>query len=95
MSVGLLILAIFCYILAGGLVAAAVFEDFSDHLKSTLLFIISVFVVMIGTICLSGSINKSLKEIECKVPPQIDTVVTTKNSVSDTTYTYIFKNEKN
>ena len=94
MSVGFLILAIFCYLLAGGLVAAAVFEDFGDHLKSTLLFILSIFVIMIGTICLSGSINKSLKEIECKVPPQIDTVVITKNSVSDTTYIYKFEEYK-
>lgn len=93
MSIGLLILAIFCYLLAGGLVAAAMFEDINNDPKSPLLFIISIFVVIIASACLSVSINKSLKEIECKVPPQIDTVIVTKNSVSDTTYIYIFKNE--
>lgn len=95
MSVGLLILAIFCYIFAGGLVAVAISEDVNDDLKiDPILFIISVFVIIIASVCLSTSINKLSKEIECKVSPQIDTVVITKNSVSDTTHIYKFNQEK-
>lgn len=32
-------------------------------------------------------------EIVTSVPPQIDTTITIKNGVSDTTYTYIFQNQ--
>lgn len=32
-------------------------------------------------------------EIVTSVPPQIDTTITIKNGVSDTTYTYVFQNK--
>ena len=32
-------------------------------------------------------------EIVTSVPPQIDTTITIKNGISDTTYTYIFQNQ--
>ena len=68
-------------------------------IKSIIMFIFGVGLVVFGLFCTAKareycdekSIPKT--EITTSVPAQIDTIITIKNSVSDTTYIYKFLNE--
>jgi hypothetical protein len=50
----------------------------------------SAAVLFICVVCGVAMESKQPKTIETTHPPQIDTVITIKNNVSDTTYVYTF-----
>lgn len=65
-------------------------------IKGIIMFIFGIGVLIFGMFCVikAGAYyreSENLKtEITTSVPAQIDTIITTKNSVSDTTYIYKF-----
>lgn len=52
--------------------------------------LVSGFVFLICLMCGVIMEDKQPKSIETKHPPQIDTIITIKNHVPDTTYVYTF-----
>ena len=68
----------------------------SDIIKSIVMLIFGIGVFIFGFFCIVKASDyykereKPKTEITTSVPPQIDTIITTRNSVSDTTYIYKF-----
>ena len=66
------------------------------NIKDIVVFIFGIGVFVFGIFCITKAStyykeNESTKtEIITSIPPQIDTIITTRNSVSDTTYIYKF-----
>lgn len=65
-------------------------------IKGIIMFIFGIGVLVFGVFCVikagayyRESVNPKT-EIVTSTPPQIDTIITTRNSVSDTTYIYKF-----
>lgn len=64
------------------------------------MFICGVGLIVFGLFCVAKASDyysereKPKAEITTSVPAQIDTIITTRNSVSDTTYIYKFLTEK-
>jgi energy-converting hydrogenase Eha subunit G len=71
-------------------------EDESPNIKNIIMIIFGIVVFAFGGFCVvkSGAYykeNESPKtEIVTSISPQIDTIITIKNSISDTTYVYKF-----
>lgn len=65
-------------------------------IKNIIMFIFGMGVLVFGIFCITKAStyyhrNENPKtEIVTSIPPQIDTIITTRNSVSDTTYIYKF-----
>ena len=65
-------------------------------IKSIIMFIFGIGVLVFGVFCVikAGAYYRESEnpktEIVTSTPPQIDTIITTGNSVSDTTYIYKF-----
>ena len=67
-----------------------------SDIKSIIMFIFGIGVLVFGVFCVikAGTYYRESEnpktEIVTSTPPQIDTIITTRNSVSDTTYIYKF-----
>lgn len=65
-------------------------------IKSIIMFIFGVGLIVFSLFCIAKASDyysereKPKTEITTSVPAQIDTIITIKNSVSDTTYVYKF-----
>ncbi len=65
-------------------------------IKSIIMFIFGVGLIVFSFFCIPKAGNyysereKHKAEITTSIPAQIDTIITTRNSVSDTTYIYKF-----
>ncbi len=70
------------------------------NVKNIVIFTFGIAVIIFGFFCVDQAgvyyrENENPKtEITTSIPPQIDTIITIKNSVSDTTYIYKFNPEK-
>lgn len=81
-----------------GIVSWAVADMYTEDpdIKNIFMVIFGIGVFVFGIFCTAkASIyykeSKSTKtEIITSIPPQIDTIITTRNSISDTTYIYKF-----
>ena len=68
--------------------------------NNIIMFLVGIGIIVFGVFCVDKASNyykesESHKtEITTSIPPQIDTIITTRNSVSDTTYIYKFLTEK-
>lgn len=71
-------------------------ETEGPDIKSIIMFIFGIGVLVFGIFCIvkASTYYKESEnpktEITTSVPAQIDTIITTRNSVSDTTYIYKF-----
>ena len=69
-------------------------------IKGIIMFIFGIGVLVFGVFCVikAGAYYRESEnpktEIVTSTPPQIDTIITTRNSISDTTYVYKFLTEK-
>ena len=65
-------------------------------IKSIIMFICGVGLIVFGLFCIAkaseyyNEMESPKTEITTSVPAQIDTIITTRNSVSDTAYVYKF-----
>lgn len=71
-------------------------QNEGPDIKNVIMFLVGIGIAVFGVFCITKasdyyheeSIPKT--EITTSVPAQIDTIITTRNSVSDTTYVYKF-----
>lgn len=68
-------------------------------IKSIIMFIFGVGLIVFGLFCIVktsyyNEMESPKTEITTSVPAQIDTIIITRNSVSDTAYIYKFLTEK-
>lgn len=89
---------IFILCIGAGLIALAV-VDISENgpdIQSIIMSLVGIGIVAFGLFSTNKASEyyhekESLKpEITTSIPPQIDTIITTRNSVSDTAYIYKF-----
>ena len=70
-------------------------------IKGIIIFIFGIGVFVFGLFCIVKASTYYIKsenpkaEIVTSIPPQIDTIITTRNSISDTAYTYKFNLTEN
>ena len=76
-------------------------QDEGPDIKNIIMLLVGIGIAIFGIFCIvkasdyyrEDSIPKT--EITTSIPPKIDTIITIRNSVSDTTYIYKFNlNEK-
>lgn len=69
-------------------------------IKNIIMFLVGIGIAVFGIVSIAKAsdyyheVNIPKTEITTSIPPQIDTIITIKNSVSDTTYIYKFNPEK-
>lgn len=70
------------------------------NIKNIIMFLVGIGIVAFGavSICKAGDYyhekESPKKEITTSVPAQIDTIITIRNSISDTSYIYKFNTEE-
>lgn len=85
----LLYLSMILFILAGCIMCNLTQKNtFSDEVPALLLCLFLCFGT--GMCCIGAGADILSHKVRCETPPQIDTLVMTKNGVSDTTFVYNF-----
>ena len=91
--IGLFILAAGVFILFGVFVVYLI-QHWEGEFVNYLLAFFILFFLFVGGVSMYLGVDEARKEVKCTVAPQIDTIIITKNSVSDTTYIYKFEEYK-
>ena len=96
MDFGLALLAIIVALATGCLITAAVHYGQDNNLGSAWGCAITSILCLIalGAFIAAGQDLQKRTPIKSTTPPQVDTLITIKNGVADTTYYYNFNNKK-